>query len=85
MRNWNRKKKGHRFTVDDKLISTCIHSKGSSAYTYLLGFMALPAEKTLRRMKDRLRFAPGVDTAAMTRISKKADCVPDEEKDIFVM
>ncbi|XP_044581157.1 uncharacterized protein LOC123262795 [Cotesia glomerata] len=80
-RNVNRKKGGERYTHQEMLFAIGIYKRSPKCYSYLLDFMQLPSESTLKRAFSKISLKPGINPVIFEALSKAAKRL--DPKDLY--
>lgn len=56
-----KKKKGHRFTDGEKILSLSIFKKSPKAYNLMCKYFTLPSKKVLKSMLAQVKLSPGIN------------------------
>lgn len=65
LRETQKKKKGHRFTLEEKLLSLSIYKKSPKCYRLLSIIFTLPSKRTLNNILSSVHIGPGVSSVVM--------------------
>ncbi|KAL5237449.1 hypothetical protein ACI65C_004859 [Semiaphis heraclei] len=65
LRETLKKKKGHRFTLEEKLLSLSIYKKSPKCYRLLSIIFTLPSKRTLNNILSSVHIGPGVSSVVM--------------------
>ncbi|KAI4463136.1 thap domain-containing protein 9 [Holotrichia oblita] len=70
--NANRASKGHRFSTKDKLFALALYKQTGRGYKFLSNIFDLPSKSTLTRLLQSIPVKPGLNTAILNVLNKKA-------------
>lgn len=73
IRNANRKSKGQRFTLQDKLLALTLQKRCGSGYKLLSSIFALPSKRTLSRVLQSIHVRPGLNKAVLDVLKQEAE------------
>jgi len=65
LRETLKKKKGHRFTLEEKLLSFSIYKKSPKCYRLFSIMFTLPSKRTLNNILSSVHIGPGVSSVVM--------------------
>lgn len=54
-------KKGHRFTLDEKILSLSLYKKSPKAYNLMCKHFTLPSKKVLKALLSKIKIHPGIN------------------------
>lgn len=69
--NVDKKPKGRRYTLDDKVLALALYKQSGRAYRFLSKLFALPSRKTVMKLLNRIPIQPGIHEEVFTVL--KAD------------
>ncbi|XP_041968497.1 uncharacterized protein LOC121740625 isoform X2 [Aricia agestis] len=75
-----KKKKGRRFTLEEKLITLAIMKQSPKCYRFLHKIFILPSSSTLNKMVSRLKIEAGINPQFFTLMKKEVDTWEDSKK-----
>lgn len=73
LRLQQKRPKGRRFTVDDKILALSLFKRGPKVYRLLKSMFALPSRKTLMQMLNQIPFSVGINTAIIKSLEKSVE------------
>lgn len=57
----HKKKKGHRFILDEKILSLSLYKKSPKAYSLMSKYFTLPSRKVLKTLLAQVKMQPGIN------------------------
>lgn len=84
LRNAGRKKRGNRYTFEDKCMAIAIYKQSPKGYRFLSRIFNLPSKQTLYRHTAQIRFDTGVNKNLMKYIADAAAKLKDADKIVTV-
>ncbi len=75
-----KKNKGNRWTISDKMMALSIHNQSRKAYKMLSKIFKLPSESTLKRCLKNTNINPGFTDKVFEGLKKKVDGMGENEK-----
>lgn len=67
----NKKPKGRRFTIDDKVLALTMYKKSPKAYSLLYKYFTLPSSKAMKRLLSQIKLYPGINPILFEKFKKK--------------
>lgn len=80
LRNVNRKPKGSRFTLEDKLMAIALFKQSGKSYRLLSQMFSLPSRKTMMTLLNRIVLKPGINNILFNHLEKIAQTLRTKEK-----
>lgn len=84
-KNQNRKSKGHRFTIDDKILALSIFKQSPKGYKYLSTIFSLPSQKTIMTLLKNIPFLPGINSHIIQHIKSQVEILSPLERKCSVL
>lgn len=81
----NRKPKGRRWTVDEKLLALSIFKRSPSCYSLLRRMLVLPSRKTLLIILNKVPFRCGVDKKVTSFLKESVSKMNDADRHCVLM
>jgi len=72
-KNQNRKLKGRRFTIDDKILALSIFKQSPKGYRYLSSIFSLPSQKTILTLLKNVPFTPGINPHIIQHLKNQVE------------
>lgn len=80
-----RKKKGERWTENDKLIALSIYYQSPKAYRFLCKLFRLPTTRSIRRWVEGINITPGFHVQTIELLSKRFEKLASHEKECVIV
>lgn len=73
MRETQKKNKGRRFTIDEKILSLSLYKRSPKCYRMLSMMFTLPSAKTLHNVLNSVSITTGISPIVMKVLQEKVD------------
>lgn len=85
LRETNRKERGRRFTLQEKLLSLSLYKQSAKTYRILSKLFTLPGRRTLSNLLSKVPVGTGIDNILMKVLKKNVSKLSDRQKHCFIM
>lgn len=79
-RETRKKKKGHRFTLDEKMLSLSIYKRSPKCYRLLSMLFTLPCKRTLNNLLSTVSIGPEVSPVVMQVLKENVKKLQPSER-----
>lgn len=80
IRNQQKKCKGKRFTIDDKILALTIFKQSPKAYRYLSTIFSLPSRGTITKLLTNIPFATGINLHIIEHLKCQTKYLKQEDR-----
>jgi hypothetical protein len=76
----NKRKRGRRFSLEDKLMGLLLMKQSPKGYKLLKKNFALPSRKTLTNLLNKVPFRPGINIHILNTLKKQVEKLPEIDR-----
>jgi hypothetical protein len=76
----NKRKRGRRFSLEDKLMGLLLLKQSPKGYKLLKKNFALPSRKTLTNFLNKVPFRPGINIHILNTLKKQVEKLPEIDR-----
>jgi len=80
IRETNKKNKGHRFTIEEKILSLSLYKRSPKCYRLLSNLFTLPCKRTLNNILSNVTIAPGIFPTVLRILTEKVTKLKPSER-----
>lgn len=80
IRETNKKNKGRRFTIEEKILSLSLYKKSPKCYRLLSNLFTLPCRRTLNDLLSNVKIKPGVSPTVLRVLTEKVTNLKPSER-----
>ncbi|KAK3933056.1 DNA transposase [Frankliniella fusca] len=85
LKNLKKKSKGHRWTLQDKLLWLAVYKRSPAVYRFLCLHLCLPSESTLKSLLKQVDLQPGISEPFMKLLKKKVQVMRENDKHVVLL